>query len=215
MRLIAGRRPSRKRGGRPGPPPRYPKDKGSYADPENWKYPVHTPHHAMAARRYFNRESNRMAYDEEEQLYIDSRINMALRSFGIDPEFMVGTGTEIATRGPIVEKPPPDIKGASMAECLEFLLGGPRLSRARSISDKELNILINDRRQLRAKIRSYHVRIDFREKIIEHECADWGRRKTGKRLCKHLGKIMLTIPERKATLLLRDMIAKPNSWQLI
>lgn len=213
--MIAGRRPSRKRGGRPGPPPRYPKDRESYADPENWKYPVHTPHHAIAARRYFNRESNRQVYDEEEQIYVDSRINRALRSFGIDPESLtLGTGTEIATRGQVVEEPPPDIKSASITECLEFLLGGPRLRRAKSISDKELKILRYDRRQLHARIRTYDVRIDFKKKTIEHDCADWGRRKTGKKLCKHLGKIMLTIPEGDATLLLRDIIAKPDSWQL-
>lgn len=169
----------------------------------------------MAARRYFNRESNRRVYDEEEKLYIDSRINMALRSFGIDPEFLVGTGNEIATRGPIVEIPPPDIKSASMTECLEFLLGGPRLRRARDISDRELRILRHDRRHLNARIRAYDVRIDFKKKAIEHDCADWGRRKTGKKLCKHLGKIMLAIPEEEAILLLRDIIAKPNSWQLI
>jgi hypothetical protein len=214
MRLITGHRPSRKRGGRPGPPPRYPKYKESYADPENWKYPVHTPQHAMAARRYFNRESNRQVYDEEEQLYVDSMINRALRSFGIDPEPLAGTDTEIATRGPFVEEPPPNIKSASMTECLEYLLGGPRLRRARSIGDKELRIQRHDRRQLNARIRTYNVRIDFKQKVIEHDCADWGRRKTGKKLCKHLGKIMLTIPEEKAILLLRDIIEKPNSWQL-
>jgi len=175
---------------------------------------VHTPHHAMAARRYFNRELNRHVYDEEEQLYVDSMINRALRSFGIDPESLAGTGTEIATRGQFVEEPPPDIKSASMTECLQYLLDGPRLRRARSIGDKELRILRHDRRQLIARIRTYNVRIDFKKKVIEHDCADWGRRKTEKKLCKHLSKIMLTIPAEKATLLLRDIIAKPNSWQL-
>jgi hypothetical protein len=175
---------------------------------------VHTPHNAMAARMYFNRISNRQAYDEEEQLYVDSRINRALRSFGIEPESLAGTGTDVATRGRVVEEPPHDIKSASMNECLEFLLGGPRLRRARSIGDKELRILRHDRGQLIAGIRTYNVRIDFKKKIIEHDCADWVRRKSGKKLCKHLGKIMLTIPEKKATLLLKDMIAKPNLWQL-
>src|SRR5207249_2716198 len=38
-------KPGRKRDGRLGPPQGYPKDPDRYADPANWKYPVHTPSH--------------------------------------------------------------------------------------------------------------------------------------------------------------------------
>jgi len=123
--LAEGHKPSKKITGRPGPPPRYPRDQNQYADPENWKYPLHTPHHAVAARRYFNKERNREAYDPEEQIYIDSRINEALRKFGIDPKSVSGTQTLIAARGPIEEKPPPNVQTASLEECLEFFLGKP------------------------------------------------------------------------------------------
>ena len=64
-------KPSRKRDGRLGPPQGYPKDPDKYADPANWKYPVHTPFHARAARRYFNEPRNRVKYTPEEQAYID------------------------------------------------------------------------------------------------------------------------------------------------
>ncbi|MDH5439290.1 MAG: hypothetical protein OEZ48_12905 [Candidatus Bathyarchaeota archaeon] len=212
--MSAGERPSRKRYGRPGPPLGYPNDQKHYADPENWKYPVHTPHHAMAARRYFNRESNRRAYDLEEQLYIDSKINQALRRFGIDPSSIPMTSSGIAARGPVVDKPPTNVETASRDECLKFLLGDARLRRAKAIRDDELTILLRDE-QLKARVRDYIVNIDFRRKVIAHDCADWRRRKTAKRLCKHVGKILLAISEEKAQVLLRDLISNPDYWSLV
>src|SRR2546428_13342445 len=76
-------KPTRKRDGRLGPPQGYPKDPEKYGDPANWKYPVHTPFHARAARRYFNEPRNRAKYTPEEQAYIDKKINEALERFGV------------------------------------------------------------------------------------------------------------------------------------
>src|SRR5204862_8110013 len=76
-------KPGRKRDGRLGPPQGYPKDPDRYADPANWKYPVHTPFHARAARRYFNEPRNRLKYTPEEQAYIDKNINESLERFRV------------------------------------------------------------------------------------------------------------------------------------
>ena len=211
MRLSVGRRPSRKRSGRLGPPPRYPKDQDSYADPENWKYPVHTPHHAMAARRYFNKPWNRRVYNPEEQLYIDFKINEALRRFGIEPASISGTLTKVAARGLSEEKP--HLKTASLDECLEYLLGQQRLRRAKAIGDEEL-VFQREQGRFKTRIRDYTVEIDFERRTISHDCADWNRRKTIKKLCKHLGKILLTIPEDEAITLVKDFIANTSSWIL-
>src|SRR2546428_6169318 len=81
--MVRPVRPTHKRDGRLGPPEGYPKDPDRYADPANWKYPVHTPFHARAARRYFNEPRNRAKYTPEEQAYIDKKINEALERFGV------------------------------------------------------------------------------------------------------------------------------------
>src|SRR3989475_2345879 len=81
--MVRAVKPTRKRDGRLGPPQGYPKDPEKYADPANWKYPVHTPFHARAARRYFNEPRNRVKYTPEEQAYIDKKINEALERFGV------------------------------------------------------------------------------------------------------------------------------------
>src|SRR5437762_12263897 len=87
-------KPSRKRDGRLGPPQGYPKDPDKYADPANWKYPVHTPFHARAARRYFNEPRNRVKYTPEEQAYIDKKINEALQRFGVAVKIRDGKRSE-------------------------------------------------------------------------------------------------------------------------
>src|SRR3989441_5335495 len=84
-------KPTGKRDGRLGPPQGYPKDPEKYADPANWKYPVHTPFHARAARRYFNEPRNRAKYTPEEQAYIDKKINGALERFGVAVKIKGGT----------------------------------------------------------------------------------------------------------------------------
>src|SRR5208282_4688120 len=83
MSRLVGRKPERKPFGRDGPPSRYPKDQSLYADPENWRYQLHTSWHARAARRYFDDPSNRNKYSSEEQEYIDSRIDQALQKLGV------------------------------------------------------------------------------------------------------------------------------------
>ena len=69
--------------------------------------------------------------------------------------------------------------------------------------------------QLRSRVRDYIVNIDFKRKAIAHDCADWRRRKTAKRLCKHVGKVLLAISEEKAQVLLRDLISNPDYWSLV
>src|SRR3970282_2953839 len=81
--MVRAAKPARKRDGRPGPREGYPKDPEKYADPANWKSPVHTPFHARAARRYFTDPRNRGKYSEAEQAYIDKKINEALTHFGV------------------------------------------------------------------------------------------------------------------------------------
>ena len=216
--MTTGRRPSRKPGGRSGPPSGYPKEQSRYADPENWKYPVHTPYHAMAARRYFNKPWNRAVYDPEEQFYVDSRINQALQQFGVEIKPMPGKGGETLVQDTAEAQVPLNIQTASLEECLQFLLGENRLQRAKAISDGELTILQNDDSRLNAEIRAYKVQIDFDKKMISHDCADWKRRKhlpPYKKLCKHIGKILLTIPEKKAEALAKDLISNPDSWTVI
>ncbi len=125
-------KPGRKRDGRLGPPQGYPKDPDKYADPANWKYPVHTPFHARAARRYFNDPRNRVKYTPEEQAYIDKKINEALEKFGVAVKIR---GGEIESEAGTIQADVPlnkDIDKMTFEELLLVFLGRNRLASAKA-----------------------------------------------------------------------------------
>src|SRR2546428_7793596 len=140
-----------KRDGDLGPPQGYPKDPGKYGDPANWKYPVHTPFHARAARRYFNEPRNRAKYTPEEQAYIDKKINEALERFGVAVKIKGGTiedeaGT-IQADGPMDQ----DNDNEGFVDLLLVFLRTKRLPAAEGIGpasvevDKETDTLLAGR----------------------------------------------------------------------
>lgn len=206
-----GSRPSKKPDGRLGPPPRYPKDQEKYADPENWKYPVHTPAHARAARRYFSRERNRAKYTENERIFIDNRIDQALKSFGFSysakdekVEFEEGSILEDVLRDR-------NLESMSQDELLTLLLGKARMNRAKSIPDSKLSFS-EDSDVIEARVKQYSVRIDLKEERISHDCIDWKRRSEVGLLCKHVGKVLLSIPVEQSMRLLKGIARNRDSW---
>lgn len=66
------------------PPKDYPKDKGKYADPSNYKYPIDTESHIRAAWSYINMPKNQKGYSPSELASIKSRIKHAGKEFGIN-----------------------------------------------------------------------------------------------------------------------------------
>src|SRR2546427_7036030 len=149
--MVRAVKPTRKRDGRLGPPQGYPKDPEKYADPANWKYPVHTPFHARAARRYFNEPRNRAKYTPEEQAYGDKKINEALGHFGVAVKIKDG---QIEDEAGTIQADVPlnkDIDKMTFEELLQVFLGTNRLASAKAIDpsvvsvDKETDTLLAGR----------------------------------------------------------------------
>lgn len=198
--MTEGTVPERKPDGRDAPPEGYPKDPKHYADPNNWKYPVHTPFHARAARRYFDNPVNRVKYAEEEQAYIDARIDHALRRFG------VVEGRSLEDRVVPFDK---DLEEMTLEDLLVFFLGKDRLQRALKIEEASL------RRRgdlLEGAVKGYPVRIDLGDKRIVHDCPDWQRRSGGGLFCKHVGAAFLTLSEEEAVEILRRLVTERERW---
>ena len=199
---MVGKKPEKKPFGRDGPPRGYPKNQSQYADPENWRYPLHTPWHARAARRYFDDWSNRGKYREEERAYIDWRINQALRKY----ETQTGH-----TKRPKVSSPD-DVGKLSLGQLLRLLLGDARLKRATEIDNSLVVIQKNDQDQIDARVKDYVIQINFKNKTIVHDCEDWRKHMESKNMCKHLGKFLLTLDPAKATELLRSVVENKDQW---
>lgn len=195
-----GKVPERKPDGRDAPPDRYPKDPKHYADPANWRYPVHTPFHARAARRYFDQPENWAKYTEEERAYVDWRIDQALLRFG------VVEGRSVEDRTVPFEK---DLEDMDLRDLLVFFLGQDRLRRALAIRDVDVD-RVDDR--VEGRVKAYTIRVDLADKRVVHECPDWERRAGGGLFCKHVGAVFLELPEADAETILRRLVRERERW---
>ncbi|MCE8429372.1 MAG: DUF72 domain-containing protein [Candidatus Methanoperedens sp.] len=68
-----------------------------------------------------------------------------------------------------------------------------RFDRATEIKDIEIIELSADK--IIADVRGYSVYIDVEKRFILHDCGDWRRTQREKRFCKHIGALMLALPD--------------------
>jgi hypothetical protein len=73
---------------------------------------------------------------------------------------------------------------------------------------KEANL-----RTIKAKIRDYNLNMDMGSKAIVHDCGDWERAIETRQLCKHIGKVLLTIPEQVALAWVSAIHENPETWK--
>ncbi len=66
------------------PPKGYPSDKGQYADPANYKYPIDSKSRVLAAWRYINQSKNQKGYSSSQVAAIKARIKSAAKKYGLD-----------------------------------------------------------------------------------------------------------------------------------
>ncbi|TLZ51139.1 MAG: hypothetical protein E6K18_05845 [Methanobacteriota archaeon] len=211
--MVRAKKPARKRDGRLGPPQGWPKDPEKYGDPLNWKYPVHSPFHARAARRYFNDPANRAKYDESEQAYVDKKINDALSKFGVAAKIRGGVEEReagIIERDLPVEKPVEDM---DLEELLGVFLGADRLTRAKGIDASLVRFTKRGSTILAAEVKEYVVTMDLLNKTIYHDCTDWTQnRMKAKLFCKHVGRFFFALKKGEAEPLLRRMLFERETW---
>lgn len=100
-------------------------------------------------------------------------------------------------------------------ETLNSLMGESRLARAFAIPDEDVNIQLASPRRVEAKIRDYSLAMDSSSKTIVHDCGDWERSIDTRQLCKHVGKVLLTIPEETAVLWVSSIQSDLDGWRFL
>ncbi len=78
---------------------------------------------------------------------------------------------------------------------LTSLMGESRLARALTIPDDDLRVGLASKVRVEAQVRAYTLVMDKASKTIMHDCGDWERAAETRQLCKHIGKVLLSIPE--------------------
>jgi len=104
-------------------------------------------------------------------------------------------------------------KQMTVETLLNSFIDKPRLKRAQRIKDEELTIQEITDNQIRALIRDYHIVIDFGNRIVLHDCADWSRVLPNKRFCKHIGKLLLSLDKKEASKILQQIFAEKENWE--
>jgi len=87
-----------------------------------------------------------------------------------------------------------------------------RFQRAVEISSDELHFAEQKPNLVKATIREYVVTIDFQNKTVTHDCADWRKNILGKAFCKHIGKVILSLPEPETTRILQEIQLDRDRW---
>ncbi len=62
-----------------------------------------------------------------------------------------------------------------------------------------------------ADVHGYSIYIDLEKRFILHDCGDWKRTAREKRFCKHIGALMLALPEDAARGVLEGI--KRQEWE--
>ncbi len=105
-------------------------------------------------------------------------------------------------------------KEKSFSNLLRFFVSAERLKRAENIKDHEVRITNETDSHVEAKIRNYHITIDLNTKTIFHDCADWQKILTTKKLCKHITKLLMSLDEEHAARILQKLFQERDEWQL-
>ena len=108
---------------------------------------------------------------------------------------------------------PEQIEKLGFEGLIGFFMDDSRLKRARAISDDEISVEEISDKRIVAKVRDYHVLIDFENRLVLHDCADWSRCIPVKQFCKHIGKVMMMLPKEKAVATMRRICLELDKWE--
>lgn len=104
-------------------------------------------------------------------------------------------------------------RGMDFESLMHYFVPAERLKRAEQINDNELAITRQTDEVVEAVIRDYHIVTSTGAKMILHDCPDWGKILSTKKLCKHVAKLLLSMEREKATEILRKMYSEEETWQ--
>jgi hypothetical protein len=105
------------------------------------------------------------------------------------------------------------LKEMTLESLLSEFMDKGRLKRAKQIKDNELTVQEITDYRIKAMVREYHAVIDFSNRVILHDCADWSRCIPNKSFCKHIAKLMLSLPRERTEAILGKIYTEKDLWE--
>jgi len=87
-----------------------------------------------------------------------------------------------------------------------------RLERGIEIKDEQVVMEELSDWVVTAKVRDYTVELNLGDRVLKHDCEDWRKGLGMKRLCKHVVKLFLVIPEKRSVEILQDLAEQREKW---
>lgn len=100
-----------------------------------------------------------------------------------------------------------------LTRLLSLFVDRPRLERASEIAGEMVTVLEDDGVRIKARVKEYTVEINMADKTLYHDCQDWAKTSRNKKLCKHVAKLLQTVPKHEAAQILRSMAEETDRWQ--
>ncbi len=100
----------------------------------------------------------------------------------------------------------------SVADHLLHFTDSRRIGRGEKIPNSDLEITRSSNDKISARLRDYHIDIDLDRKVLKHDCDDWMKGKTTKRMCKHLVKLFMTLPPGQSKRVLSRIWDDVDGW---
>jgi uncharacterized protein YecE (DUF72 family) len=104
-------------------------------------------------------------------------------------------------------------KNMDFTSLIAYFISTERLKRAEQIPDNELQVTLQTESLIEATVREYHITVNMNDQTLLHDCADWEKISSTKKLCKHVAKLLLSIDRQRATDILRSLYEKEESWR--
>jgi hypothetical protein len=108
---------------------------------------------------------------------------------------------------------PEEVKRMDFEELLSMFMDQGRRRRAKGISDGNVRIEAISVSGVKAYIRDYHLVVDTKNHVVLHDCPDWSRCAPAKQFCKHVGKVMMTLPREEAMAMMRQIAMEREKWE--
>jgi hypothetical protein len=157
-------------------------------------------------------DRSRKKYSKRERIYIDNRIDAALKGFGVNPEDILSTVKD-SERVPDVSFPDDtDLDNLTLEDLLLHFVGRKRMESSKAIPDDRFEIEKETKEYIVARVKEYLIKLDIKSRVFAHDCGDWIAWMSKKLLCKHVARLLSKVDERTARAILLDLYEHRKEW---
>jgi uncharacterized protein YecE (DUF72 family) len=100
----------------------------------------------------------------------------------------------------------------SISQLLREFTDKGRISRAETIRSSSISFKKQTASLIKATVKDYRIEIDLNKKTVRHDCEDWKKIVAEKKLCKHVVRVFLSLPQERSKSIMAKMLIEKDLW---